>query len=535
MLSQSSSAQDKFHTQQNSHPEETAEVLKEILDAVSSTEQIAISKAEIEELLAQLSPVIPAGDIPGVISSGLARLRERHIVEAPETGGKHPLSVRLKPIIDRATYLGIFAGPASAIWLYQSLLSLAGKNLEDAFPDGLWQFYCQYALREDTARHTNESNGFDTILQTHDIYLNQVDRVTAWVMAIVHTLHQYDDLLENEWRERIYTRELSKVTADLPDAEQYARIYRSWRSHLPYHRGEDTAWDETYPEYRRQKFNQFLKEVTKNLPDQHRKAWETRLKKLEAEDLPRYQQQMTILAHILPGTYQDEKRLIDLHKARIALIYQGVYYLLPVCQPNGQPAKVETVRAQVAAIISTPAKGKPFQLASFPEMRRAALAEFLKKAKSPDLRKLSLLKTVPVIFNIDHRDPNLPLASLRRTERGIGSHPLTLIDTGQTMVFDQSHIFFDGAWGAAMAEIMTNEATSWGVYLYTLSQAQPAPRPPYHLNISLAPEDLENLKKLPRVEHEAWAESSAVKIKAILALRKIFKRRSDLIKLTVND
>jgi hypothetical protein len=193
------------------------------------------------------------------------------------------------------------------------------------------------------------------------------------------------------------------------------------------------------------------------------------------------------------------------------------------------------VRSKVAAILSNPAKGNPFQLTYFPGMRRAALAEFLQKSKNPDLRKLSILENVPVIINIDRRDPTLSLTSLRRTERGIGSHPLTLIDTGETMVFDQSHIFFDGAWGAAIAEIMTNEATSWGVYLYTLPPAKPTSKLPYTLDISLTDDDLAMIQQLPRVEQEAWAESPAVKIKAILALRKMFKRRSDLIKLTVND
>src|SRR5258708_39844340 len=38
-----------------------------------------------------------------------------------------------------------------------------------------------------------------------------------------------------------------------------------------------------------------------------------------------------------------------------------------------------------------------------------------------------------------------------------------------------------------------------------------------------------------RVPPEAAAETEAVNVKAILALRKLFKRRSDLLQLTVND
>jgi len=509
--------------------------LKQILNAVSAVDQIELSESEIEGIVNQLSRVMPAGDIPGVITSGLARLRERHILSESADSDVNWISGKLKPILDRATYLGVFAGPASAIWVYQNLLELAGKTTADAFPDGLWQFYCEYALREDTARHTNESCGFDTILNAHDIYLDQVDRVSAWVMAAVHTLHQYNDLLENEWRERVYTHLIREVTTDLPDAARYETIYKSWRNHLPYHRDRDVGFDETYPEYRRRKFDLFFAEITKGIPDTYRKLWKERVRDLEETDLPRYQQQMTILAQLVPGTYREERRQIELTKAQIALIFQGVYYLFPVCQEDGAPVDVETVRSWVAAIFTSPVKGNPFQLTYFPGMHRVALAEFLKKSKNPEIHELKLLENVPIVINCDRRDPEQSLSALRRAERGIGSHPLTLIDTGRTMVFDQSHIFFDGAWGAALAEIMTNEATSWGVYLYTLQAAQPAKKIPETINISLTDRDLDLIQKLPRVEQEAWAESPAIKIKAILALRKMFKRRSDLIGLTVND
>jgi hypothetical protein len=414
-------------------------------------------------------------------------------------------------------------------------MELSGKTMEDAFPDGLWQFYCEYALREDTARHANESCGFDTILNAHDIYLGILDRVAAWVMAAVHCLHQYDDLLENEWRERIYTSTLQELTKNLPGGARYGKIYRAWRNHLPYHRDQDVGVNETYPEYRRRKFNHFFEEATRNLPKNLIDTWQSRIQVLEEEDLPRYQQQMTILAQLKPSRYHEERNLIDLENAQIALIYQGIYYLIPVSQENGDPMDVETVRELIAAIFADPYKGNPFQLTYFPGIRRASLVEFLADTDNPLVVQLKTLDKVPIVINVDQRDAKMPLSSLRRAERGIGSHPLTLIDTGKTMVFDQSHIFFDGAWGAALAEIMTNEATSWGVYLYTLSRPKPANEYPKVLDISLTKDDIALIEKFPRVEHEAWGESSAIKIKAILALRKMFKRRSDLIQLTVND
>jgi hypothetical protein len=515
--------------------QESVENLREILEAVSSVEQIELSEEEITLIIHQLSRVMPAGDIPGVVRSGMARLQERHIVKDKVDSDIEWLAGKLKPVLDKATYLGVFAGPASVIWVYQNLLQLAGKKAEDAFPNGLWQFYCEYALREDTARHSNESCGFDTILNSHDIYLNQVDRVCAWVMAAIHCLHQYDSILENEWRERVYTHLLCEVTADLLNADRYSGVYQAWRFRLPYHRDTDVDFNETYPQYRRRKFDEYIQNFIDNLPSRTKETWQERVAVAEKEELPRFQQQMTILANLIPGPFREHRQLISLENAKIALIYQGIYYFIPVCKDDNSPIDVETVRGMVAAIYHAPVKGNPFQLTYFPGMRRPSLAAFLERSNNPDIEKLSLLSQVPIVINVDKRDSELPLSALRRSERGIGSHPLTLIDTGKTMVFDQSHIFYDGAWGAALAEIMTNEATSWGVYLYTLKTANPAHQRPESLILSLTEEDLELIQDLPRGEHEAWAESAEIKVKAILALRKMFKRRSDLIQLTVND
>jgi hypothetical protein len=128
----------------------------------------------------------------------------------------------------------------------------------------------------------------------------------------------------------------------------------------------------------------------------------------------------------------------------------------------------------------------------------------------------------------------LPLAELRQAERGVGDHALTLFDTGETIVFDQSHIFFDGAWGAALAEIMTQEALSWAVYLSTLPPAQPAPARPALLALGWQPPQPDFIR-LAQVTPEAVAETDTAELKPILRLRKLFKHRSDLLQLTVND
>ena len=128
------------------------------------------------------------------------------------------------------------------------------------------------------------------------------------------------------------------------------------------------------------------------------------------------------------------------------------------------------------------------------------------------------------------------LSEIRQKERGVGDHALTIFDTGKTFVFDQSHIFFDGGWGAALAEIMTNEALSWAGYLSLLGPIVPGQGEIYtKLELDIQPNDIVLIEQAPRVSVEAGAESNKINIKDCLALRHYFEQRSDLIHLTIND
>jgi hypothetical protein len=251
----------------------TADDLRSIAQSQSIRELSFLSLPEVDQVVDQIARVIPAGNVPGVILSGLARLSGR---KPPLETVKRDVDLLFKgveQVLDKAVYGAFFAGPAAVIWGYQNLLKLVGKSPDDAFPEGTWQFYADYALREDTARHANETHGFDTLLNQHQIRLSTVDRVTAWVMAAIHCLHQYDDLLENEWRERVYTYLLREVTDNEPDAAYYARLHRDWEKQRPYGRGSDTAAADTYPTYRRLEFDRFLAEATGDLPPDLRQEW----------------------------------------------------------------------------------------------------------------------------------------------------------------------------------------------------------------------------------------------------------------------
>ncbi|MEW5961610.1 MAG: hypothetical protein AB1801_28155, partial [Chloroflexota bacterium] len=512
----------------------TADNLRSVAQSKLIQELSTISLPEIEAVVELVARVIPAGNVPGVILNGLARLPERRPPLKTLKRDINLLFTAIEQSLDKAVYSAFFAGPAAVIWGYQNLLKLAGKDPADSFPEGMWQFYVDYALREDTARHTNETHGFDTLLQQHRIRLTPVDRAAAWVMAAIHCLHQYNDLLKNEWRERVYTTLLREITQD----PSYAHLYRQWEQQRPYGRGPDAAANEPYPTYRRLKFDRFLAEALDHLPEKARQEWALQARLAKTEQLPAYQQQMSILAYLEPGPYGETRQPIPLQQTYVGLIFNGHYYLIPACTPGPgrpAPADVAAVRMQVAALMGYPAETAPVDLTPLAQIRRTAWPTLHRKLNPTLVTELERLRLAPILINCGPRPRRLPLAELRQAERGVGDHALTLFDTGETMVFDQSHIFFDGAWGAALAEIMTQEALAWAVYLNKLPPAPPNQARSFALTFTFHPSDLELIHHAPRITAEVSAETDAVDLRAMQRLRKLFKRRNDLIQLTVND
>lgn len=518
----------------------TASNLKTIARSPEVREISSLSLPEIDAVAELVARIVPAGNVPGVILNGLLRL----------AGRKPPLKVVRRDVdllfkgveqaLDRLVYATFFAGPAAVIWGYQNLLKLAGKDPDDAFPQGTWQFYADYALREDTARHSNQTHGFDTTLRQHEIQLAPADRITAWAMAAIHCLHQYDALLENEWRERVYAHLLQEIVAGEPDAGRYADLDRRWQALRPYTRGADVAPIDDYPTYRRKKFDRFLAEAMSSLEKSRRREWRERVEAAEKQDLPAYCRQMSIVAYLEPGPYGETRRPIPLHQARVGLIYRDRYYLLDACAGDSdRPPDVAAIRAQVSAMLARSPSAAPAQMIPLARTRRAALPR-LRARLSPELQQeLQALRLAPIWINCGPRmsPPPGPLAlsELRQAERGVGDHPLTILDGSETFVFDQSHIFFDGIWGAALAEILTNEALSWAAYLRTLPPPTPGEQAPRGLALSLQAGEQALIQEAPKVVDEVGVETSAVDLRAIQSLRRLFRQRSDLIELTVND
>ena len=514
----------------------TSMSLKKAMRSDNMRKLSPLSLPEIDDIADSISRMVPAGNLPGIILSGLAQVSQRRV---PKQDVRRDVNLLFKGVesrLDQAVYTTFFATPAAILWAYQNLLRMLGRDLEDAFPEGTWQFYVDYALREDTARHTNETHGFDTILRKQDIQLSPVDRITAWVMACIYTLEQYDELLANEWRERVYTSLLRELTVNERSAQYYAALYRQWEHRRPYHRGPDVQPEETYAQYRERKFREFLDHATDNLAEARRAEWQAAIDEKEATDLQDYIDQMSICAYLKPDPYGEVRVGLPLGDLNVGVIYKGHYYLMPAFLPGTEtPSDVHSVRNLIAKIVMTPSDDPPAQLISLAKVRRAAHPDLRGQFSEQLAEELERLQYAPILLNMDKRFAAVPLAELRQGERGIGDHGLTVFTTGETFAFDQSHIFFDGAWGAALAEIMTNEALSWAVYLNSLPPAQPATALPYSPLLKFTTNDRKLVSAAPTISTEASAESESVNLEEMMLVRKLFKMRSDELNLTVND
>jgi hypothetical protein len=515
---------------------ETATNLKTIVSAPEFRSISKLSLPEIEAITNMIARIVPAGNVPGVIANSLARLAQKHVPANDVRRDVNLLFRGVDQMLDRVVHAAVFAGPAAILGAYHLLLKLVGKEPEAAFPDGTWQFYVEYALREDTARHANETHGFDTALRQHSIQLSEMDRITAWVMAGIDILHQYDDLLENEWRERVYLRLLAE---QLKDDDKFrmelSRLYRSWLAQKPYRRSKESP-AESYPAYRRRKFDQFLENIATDLSRSVVKKWQAAIHSAEKKDLPAYLRQMSILSYLEPGEYGETRVPVAREQAFIGVIHRGGYHLIRICEEGSSDhATLENVRSQVAAMLEKTSVPFSRSLSELVDLRRAELAAIRKSLNEGVRDDLNALKLAPILINVDQLSGDLPLSEIRQADRGVGDHPLTIFRTEKTYVFDQSHIYFDGGWGAALAEIFTNEALSWAAYLHNNEQLYPRDADALTLRGSLTPEESEQIKGAPRVTREAGAENAVIDVNAIVEMRKTFKKRSDLIQLTVND
>ncbi len=495
-----------------------------------------LSIPEVEQLKKEIATIFPAGNLPSLILSGLIALDGRHVSRKRANDDINTLfqGARLLP---KGLYSVLFAGPAVVLAAYQKILTLSGKSAEDAFPEGMWQFYLQFALREDTGRHTNETIGYH---RDRPSRATLVDDVAAWVMTAIHALFDTDGLSGALWTEWTTLRLIcdAMLEAGLVDESPYASILRSWQQARPYR----TPAGISYAERRRNAFDLFTARYYEQLPDQILQDLGQKLHTLAEAERQAYQNQMSLLAHLEPSRYRDERVSIPLWHAKVGLIWRGHIYLIDACARDeqgrplaftddgeswplafdsagnpldreGHPLVIqggwlyrfdEKGSAEPVAYLSPPEssviKGiverltrapRPpaistidLRLVTAPRSEQSRLRELLPPETQEALWRLSF---APIIVNWDQQDRSLPLGQIRRgSQRGVGDHPLTIMRTADSILFDQSHIFFDGTWGMAVAEVLTNQAVSWCHHMVNLTpdDSVSAPEP---LVLSSAP------------------------------------------------
>ncbi len=530
----------------------------------------------------------------------------------------------LELVATRGVYEAFITGPAAILTMFQKV---RGVEADDAFPQGTWQFYTEFGLREDQARHANETLGYHSHLPAN---AKEVDAASSWVYQIINTYFEYDVLLENEWTERTLLRLVDEVieesiiekvlegkeeqrdtleqfknlTARLAEenlAEEERQAVRQkfkklkeqikkenvenvereseevkrnlglesirsdWVKRRPYKRDPNVP-GETYPKYRRRELLAYFNQRVQNLPSFWvDRVWEE-YSELLADDLPQYQEQMSIMYALKPERYTEKKEKIPLWKAKVGLISNGYYYLIDVCardeegnlllfDPNKpdepglpivliedeeghlrdtsgarvtinlkgeiriedehglfilRPVPPQELKRRVTAILHHSWQMDPntseldLMLVEAPRAEQEHLRGLLSRRSQWELKQLRL---TPIILNWDLQEFNQTLGDIRSNRRGISDHALTIFRTDQSFIFDQSHIFFDAIWGIALSQIMTDGA----IELYE-TFAQLPTLPPTEMLEKSGPQKQHSayqlyLKSTPSLEEEIKAKA----------------------------
>ncbi|MBU0493845.1 MAG: hypothetical protein KKA73_03255 [Chloroflexi bacterium] len=584
------------------------------VDNQTLTRLSQLTLAEIQELKQIVAQMVPAGNLPGFLLHGLIKLQGRIV---PQDRVQREVGQLIRGLVDMGLYGTFVMGPAAVLKGYQSLLRLAGKDLDAAFPQGTWQFYTEFALREDPARHGSEVVGFSVPAEADEAAL-----LAAWLYAGAWTLWAYADLLTNEWTERETLRLFREVVAGTvltsrlghwPSAEETAavqlrsdglswleqerdqrlrqlglhRLAADWAQQRPYWSPPGAA---DYQVYRRAQFQAFVNQHRTHLSTAERHALDRMLAERVPIALPAYLAQMHLLYALKPENYRESRQPIPAWQARLAVAAEGGYWTVPAyaCDAQGRPlvwpladtsapaepllivddqpfwqgrpahvdwhgrvhntatgqvvgrlapARPDTCHQQARAILhlardlpSDEASTADLILVAAPRAQQHGLRELL---PAPSQGALAHLRQAPIIINWHCQRADQPLARIRRGRRGVGDHAITIQRTDRSMVFDLSHIFFDGAWGVALAQIMTHAATDAYQSVAAAPAAGadqcPAPQP---VRLLTSPALAEAAAAWPG-PIEASAETTTVSLDRINRMRRHLAQRG--VGLTVND
>lgn len=574
----------ELHTHDRTGSDITLHSLNQI-DSQTLVRLSELTLPEVEHLKHEIATVLPAGNLPGLLLAGLTSVKGR---ELPRKRIDQDIKALFQgaTLLPQGVYSLLFAGPAAVLSAYQSILKLSGKDVDSAFPEGTWQFYLQFGLREDTGRHTNETIGYH---RERPPAATVVDDITAWIMAAIYMLFDSESLAGTLWLEWTTLRLLHEASqeAGLSGSARFNSLLRDWQKARPYRCPAGVS----YADQRRLAFDDFSKAYYERLPDKALLEISQKIQTLSEAEQAAYQRQLSLLAYLQPGRFRDERIPIPLWEAKIGLIWRGHIFLIDACvrdeqgrplafEESGQnwpldfddaghpldrkgkplitqggwlyragrdkrlepvayiaPPEPALVKGQVERIVNgnrTPSSSTiDLRLTEEPRGRQAELRKLLPAVTSEALRRLT---SALILINWDEQDRSLPLSTLRhQTRRGVGDHPLTIMRTTDTVVFDHSHIFFDGVWGMAIAEVMTNQAVSWCQYVVN-TDPQPSTEP-QPLRLTGSPEfEMALARRDGEVDIgniEVDAESTAVDMAVVEDAREWLRQRGA--GLTIND
>jgi hypothetical protein len=411
-----------------------------------------LTAPQIEALRQEIAAIFPANNLPGYLLHGLVQARDE--VLTPEQI-RNDLLALFRSVGLTGVYGSFIGGPAAVLYGYQKLLELAGRDVDVAFPAGTWQFYANFGLREDTARHTIETIGFQLAVPSGS---EEDTQAAAWVAALSSIICAYDQYLEMLWREPTLIGLALQIAGDDPPPA-IATMRQAWLRVRPF-RLSDNRY-RNLAEYRRQTFDDFFADRIDSLSAQQRGRIRRRFERRLEHDLAAFQEQMSVLSSLRPARYRDDRQPIPLRRAKIGLIVKGHYYLLPVTRNGRDPLALPTLQATLRKLLPraqaqrTATNQLDARLAESPRGKQTEWRDLLSEVTQDNLTTLG---QAPFLLHWTPSASNLPLADLRRTHRGLGDQALTVIRTPTSMVFDLASIFFDGTWGAVMSEILTGEA-----------------------------------------------------------------------------
>jgi hypothetical protein len=162
--------------------------------SIVDEDESKIQKQKAEEISRESA----GGGLFAFLRQGRTRLESRTLTQ----------SDFLELLATRGVYEAFITGPAAILTMFQKV---RGKEADEAFPQGTWQFYTEFGLREDQARHANETVGYHRHIPAN---AREVDAAASWVYQIINTYFEYDVLLENEWTERTLLRLADEVTEE---------------------------------------------------------------------------------------------------------------------------------------------------------------------------------------------------------------------------------------------------------------------------------------------------------------------------------